>query len=60
MSRTLAHSPAARTDDGPRRAPRRPRYADQRAAERQDVRRIADAVLSGRTIADIFSDDIQD
>lgn len=56
MSRTLAHSPALAAD-GPRRAPRRPRYADQRAAQRRDVQRIADAVLSGRTIADSFSDD---
>lgn len=57
MSRTIAHQPTA--IDGPRRAPRRPRYSDQRAAERRDVARtIADALLdpSGRTIADTFLD----
>lgn len=54
MSRTLAHSPDLRTEGGPRRMPRRPRFADQRAAERRDVARtIADA-LQGETIADSF------
>lgn len=41
MSRTIAHQPDQRTE-GPRRAPRRPRYSDTRAA----AHRIALAIIA--------------